>query len=145
MSITFYNCNSEPNRIDKSAFLTSIFSVNSYTLLEDSNNHNPSWLLDASNNILNANYAYWSEANRYYYIEVTSITPGLFRVNGSVDALHTYRNGILGSTGIAIRCNEQEPLLTDNGLSLKSNLQWEQRLYPTTLNKNLTNILITTG
>lgn len=145
MSITLYNCNAEPNRVDKSSYLSEMLTINNYTLLEDSNNHQPNWIVDSNSNIMNANYAYWSEIGRYYFINVTTINNSIYRINGNVDVLHTYRNAIKSSKGIAIRCNKENRFLSDVALSTQSDIQWEQKLFPKELSKSLTNILITIG
>lgn len=145
MSIIFYSCSAEPNRINKSGYLQTMQTVSAYTLLDNSNNHNPSFRVDSSAGLLGANYCFWEEAGRYYYVTVTALNAGLYQVQGTVDPLHTYRNAILNSSGVATRCNVQNEYLPDDAVAIQSNRQIEYKKYPGSLYKNLQNILIVAG
>lgn len=145
MSIIFYNCTAEPNRVDKSAYLQPILVIGAYNLLENSNNHSPSFRVESSINILHANYCYWEESNRYYYVTVTSENSGIYMIQGVVDPLHTYRSQIKSSIAIAERCDTQNNYLMDNAVAVQSDRTWEYLMFPGKLNNNLQNVLIVAG
>lgn len=145
MSIIFYNCTAEPNRVDKSAYLQTMLTTGAYHLLDNSNNHSPSFRVESSINILHANYCYWEEANRYYYVTVTAENEGIYMIQGTVDPLHTYRSQIKAARAIAERCDTQNNYLIDNAVAVQSDRTWEYLMFPGKLNNNLQNVLIVAG
>lgn len=125
-SIQFYKNSAEPNRVDKSGFLTLTNTING-TLRDECS------LTDVSINIeLNSvptfNYAYIPSFNRYYFVtDITSIRNDLWEISMSVDALMTYKNGILNCTGFIDRNeNINNANIIDKKLSVEQGYNYIQ-------------------
>lgn len=88
LNITLYNTNSDALRVNKT--LSAIGSYNC-DLLETSTRNAPKITLNASNDIINANYAYIPDYHRYYYVEDVVILDGYrVQLNLSVDRLMSF-------------------------------------------------------
>lgn len=100
--ITFHKNSAEPNRVDKSAYLTAQ-TIMTGVLREETSIINPVILVE-SNDFPNYNYCYITEFNRYYYIaDIISVRNGLWELSLSVDVLMTYNAGILKLNGFIER------------------------------------------
>lgn len=113
--LNFYKNSAEPNRVDKTSYLQSLFTLEG-TLRESCNIINPSILIEREE-FINANYCYIPNFNRYYFIDkITSVRNNLWRIDLSVDVLMTYKEQI----------KELECFITrqenDNDLMLKDEL-----------------------
>lgn len=101
-SIILYKNKSENHRVDKTNYLTEVVTLQG-TLRESCSVITPSILieykeLDNSNNylLLNCNYAYIQEFNRYYYInDIILVRSGLWRLEMSCDTLMSFKNDFL--------------------------------------------------
>ena len=101
-SIQFYNNSSEPNRVDKTNFLT-LTNTLTGTLRDECSLTDVSVTIQLSN-IPTFNYAYIPSFNRYYYVtDITSVRNDLWEISMSVDVLMTYKNGILNCSGFIDR------------------------------------------
>lgn len=101
-SIQFYNNSAEPNRVDKTNFITLTNTLNG-TLRDECSLTNVSVTIQLSN-VPTFNYAYIPSFNRYYYVtDITSIRNGLWEISMEVDVLMTYKNGILNCNGFIDR------------------------------------------
>lgn len=93
IGMNFYNNSAEPNRVDKTSYLQSLFTLEG-TLRESCNIINPSILIEREE-FINANYCYIPNFNRYYFIDkITSVRNNLWRIDLSVDVLMTYKDKI---------------------------------------------------
>lgn len=90
MQIEFYNTSSEVNRIGK--------TLENKTTLSGSfkgevDLRNP--VMTVNTNLLNFNYCYIPDLNRYYFIDKIEITrSNLFTINLHIDVLETYKEAI---------------------------------------------------
>ena len=88
MDIIFYNNVSDDDTIGKNLTVVTTLTGD---LKNDCSIENPEILIK-NTGMINANYAYISEFNRYYYIENQIIlSNNLVRVNMSVDVLETFK------------------------------------------------------
>lgn len=106
MDIVLYNNSAEPNRVDKSSFITQKYRI-SITLKDSASVTNMSIRLKLNNNP-DFNYAYIPLFNRYYFItDIKSIRNNIWEISLSVDVLMTYKDAIYEQIGFIDR-NEYE-------------------------------------
>ena len=92
--VNLYQCTSEPERVDKTSYLTSIGTCLG-ALREECSIIRPSIIVQFEDGVPFANYIYIPIFERYYYItNITSIRQKLWRLECEVDVLFTYKNGI---------------------------------------------------
>ena len=103
-NIVFYQNTAEPNRVDKTSYLTSIETLTG-TLREPSSIINPSITIQRTN-VPNYNYAYIAQFNRYYFIApngITSIGKNLWKIDLQCDVLMSFKTGILALSAVVGR------------------------------------------
>lgn len=94
-NIVLYKNSSEPNRIDKSNFLSGAKSI-SGVLKNESAVVNPTVVINFDNPS-DYNYCFINKFNRYYYIrDVISIRNNIWEVYLASDPLMSFANEILG-------------------------------------------------
>lgn len=105
MNITLYNSSAEPNKLDKSGYLTQLASYSGAVARVNVSLMNPTLILEESiSNIKNANYCYIADFGRYYYIkEKTCDANGIYTLSLAVDVLMSFKNSILNQSGIVSR------------------------------------------
>lgn len=106
MTITFYECSAEPNRLDKSSYLSQTTVQKTGSVRGEINIMSP--VIDVewgtASLLAGYNYVYISELTRYYYIESYEvIRSGVFRIHLKLDVLMTYKNEIKNCTGLVAR------------------------------------------
>ena len=93
-SITLYRNSAEPNRVDKSSYLTEVQTI-SGVLREETSILAPILTLELSTRP-NANYCYIPQFNRYYYItDIVSVRNNLWEISLSVDVLMSHKAQLL--------------------------------------------------
>lgn len=106
MDITLYNCSTEPNRLDKSSYLTSVASYENAAANIELGVERPTILIQTSTDLSEVNYAYIAEFDRYYNVNaIHAPVNDMWRIECEVDVLMTYKDEIAGLTGI-VRRNE---------------------------------------
>lgn len=103
-NIVCYQNTAEPNRVDKTSFLTSIETLTG-TLREPSSIINPSITIQRTN-VPNYNYAYIAQFNRYYFIApngITSVGKNLWKIDLQCDVLMSFKTGILALSAVVGR------------------------------------------
>lgn len=104
MDLTFYKQAATPNRVNKSAYLTTVGTISNVVLKSDVDLMHPVFILKTSAIVYNSNYVYSSFMGRYYYIEtITALSGGRIAIHCKIDVLHTYRNEIKNSSGWVVR------------------------------------------
>lgn len=94
MNIKFYSTSSENNRIGKTLYNETIVTG---TFRDGVNLQNP--IIQLETNVLNFNYCFIPDLNRYYFIDKIELTrKNLFTVYLKLDVLETYKNQIKGLT-----------------------------------------------
>lgn len=123
--LELYQNSAEPNRLDKTNYLTSVGTL-SGTLKDETSMVTPEIIIESSN-VPNFNYAYIAKFNRYYFVtEITSVRNNLWRVKLSCDALMSYKNKIELLTPLVERQeNEYDNLLFDPLVPIDSDNTYE--------------------
>lgn len=104
MEIDFFKCSAENNRIDKTNFLSDKISLTG-TLRNESSIINPSILIQATNPS-RWNYMFISEFGRYYFInDIESIRTNIWKLDGHVDVLFSFKDEIMKCRGIVSKSN----------------------------------------
>ncbi len=104
MQLRFFKQAATPNRVDKSGYLTEMGSIDNVIIKEPRNMARPTFILATNPLVYNSNYLYCSFTSRYYYIDrVDVLTGGRIAINCNIDAMYTYRNEILNSSGWVVR------------------------------------------
>lgn len=143
MDIIFYNSLSDPITLNKS--LTEIITL-SGEVRTDCDLINPNIIIE-NQGLINANYCYIPEFNRYYFIvKQTIVNNDLIVIDLHVDVLESFKNEILLLSGII----ENSTSNNDNYLngkewitSVKTTTSIKQ--FPSGLNDTGEYILITAG
>lgn len=119
-TINFMNNQQELNRISKSP--STVFSLTG-TLREGTSIVDPEIMVEYDGALTNVNYMYIETFHRYYFItNIESVANKLWKVHAHCDVLKTYANGILGSTGVIARQeNEYNLNLNDSAFKVYSN------------------------
>lgn len=118
----FFQNTAEPNRVNKTDYLTEQFRVNG-NLRDISDVINPSITFECTDDkILKSNYVYIPAFNRYYFINsITSVRTNLWRVNLQCDVLYSFRNDVLAIKAIIDRQeNNFNRYLIDTNMPLSS-------------------------
>lgn len=162
MILTLYTSTSDKNRIDKSAFLTTLVTLTG-TMKTESSIINPIIAIDLSQesvivdddslevasdgksiigdtlaNLLKANYAYIPDFNRYYFItNIVQVTTFILRFELSCDCLMSYQEEIYSLSALVTR-NETtfDPLMedTNNQLSFKKEVTYNTDIFGNLVN-----------
>ena len=108
MTIDFYNCIDANNKLvktlDNQTKLTVTGNVKGVVNLITP-------LITVTANILNKNYCYISEFNRYYFVDDIQITrTGLYEIRLKLDALMTYHSSISSCKIISNQSNKSKYL-----------------------------------
>ena len=105
--ITFYHSSAEPNRCDKTDYLTTVLSLTG-TLREGCSVMSPAFNIIADDErivdgqtylskIMGCNYCYIPKFGRYYFItDISNVAHNVWRVAMSCDVLHTFWGGSHG-------------------------------------------------
>ena len=98
----FYKNSAENHRVDKTEYLTSVFSAG-ISLREETNIIYPTILLQYDK-VPDFNYCYIEYFGRYYYVtDITSIRNNIWQINLSVDVLMSFKDIIKTQMGNVIR------------------------------------------
>lgn len=104
MDLIFYKQAATPNRVDKSAYLSTVGTISNVTLKSEVDLMRPTFILKTSPLVYNSNYVFNSFTGRYYYIEtITALSGSRIAIQCKIDVLHTYRNEIKNSSGWVVR------------------------------------------
>lgn len=100
--INVYRNTAEPDRVDKTSFLTSVGYFTG-VLRDECNISRPSILIQ-QNSLPLFNYAYISVFGRWYFVGApTSVRKGIWRLELTTDVLMTYKNGIYALDAVIAR------------------------------------------
>lgn len=114
MNITLYRNSSESNKVNKT--ITQILSVDG-SLKDETSILNPTFIVN-NVGVINANYCYIPQFNRYYFItDITSYRNNLWQISCKVDVLMTYKSQILENTATLSRQENLHNLYLKDDLS----------------------------
>lgn len=92
-NIHLYQSSAEPNRVDKSEFLTFVSTLTG-ALRDETSIISPSILVEVSS-LPRFNYVHIPEFDRYYFVsDITSVRTGLWEISLDVDVLMSYKEAI---------------------------------------------------
>lgn len=101
MIATFYTCNDDPRKVDKTLSQMKSKPVAIYNACDIIT---PTLYLDYDSELLNCNYMYLDEWETYYFIRNYSVDNGKrMYINAELDECYTYRDQIKACAGTAIR------------------------------------------
>ncbi len=127
--IVLMNNQQELNKITKTP--TAVMTL-SGTLREQTDIVDPQINVEYAGTLVNVNYMYISEFNRYYFItKIESVRTGLWRIYGHCDVLKTYSEGILGTPCVVARSESRYNLyLNDSAFKAYSNPRLQIANFP---------------
>ena len=144
-TVTLYNCTAEDRVVNKSSYLTSIFS-DTITIKEQCDLIDPVIYLNTSTSIINCNYM--QAFGRYYFIrEKTLIKGNLYAIHAHEDVLYTFKDQILTQEGVIARQENKYNLYLDDEKYKVTGQVTERTLKfsKSPLTKSLQYVLLTTG
>lgn len=149
MQIDLFVCKAERNRVNKSEYLTSRFTM-SGTLKKSTSTTNVIIEVEKSNPVMyNYNYMYIAEFKRYYYIDdIVNISNNRWEIHASVDVLYSFKNDILLTSAIIDKTETEKAgnlYLDDGSFVMDSRKYNEVKEFPSGLNENGSYILICAG
>ena len=107
MTITLYKVSCAPNTVDKTDFLSDVYTLSQCRPNEPCDILSPSIVLSYVSGLETYNYVYIPEFHRYYFITGISLLSGKRAViNCAVDVLHTYHADIKNCNGTVIRAEK---------------------------------------
>lgn len=102
MSLTLYKCADDRRTITKT--LTNSVQIGTIVIKKPTTIISPEILINNFSGVLEYNYCYISEFNRYYFIENIAVLTGqMVELKCEIDVLYTYASYIGGLKGIATR------------------------------------------
>lgn len=141
VSVTFYNNESEPNRLSK--VLTSVLSE-SILIKEACSIFTPVIYINTSTDLTSVNYM--QIGDRYYFAKVTLMPGNLYRIEGKSDPLMTFNSQIRGNTALIARSQSTyNRYLADNRVKLNSYEQVKILEFTSGFSKTQNYYLITIG
>lgn len=115
MNITLYNCSAEPNRLDKTSFLTSVLAVTNAAANTELGVEKPVLIIESTTDLSNVNYAYIQDFGRYYNVRQGSApVNNMWRFDCDVDVLMTYKNEIGALSGVISRNRDNYDLYLED-------------------------------
>lgn len=125
MQIITYKCSADPIRVDKTAYLETIDTLDG-TFREQTSILNMTMTL-AYDRVPAFNYVYVPEFGRYYFVSnPVMIRNGLWNINLSIDVLMTYRDAIHNLTAFVDRSETgSNPMLLDDLLAVEEGQELE--------------------
>lgn len=143
MDIVLYNNSAEPNRVDKSSFITEKRRI-SITLKDSSSITNMSIRLKLNNNP-DFNYAHIPLFNRYYFVtDIRSIRNNIWEISLTVDVLMSYKDAIYEQIGFIDR-NEYDynDDIIDKKRVISQGFDIEQHVVTNSLFNNIGSYILT--
>ena len=135
MDITLYSCTAEPNRLDKTSFLTSKKAITGAVPRGDIGCMTPTITIEAvDSEIVGANYCYISDWGRYYFItDIHCPVDGLFIISLRTDVLMSFKDNIKQLTGVVSRNRDNYDLyLRDDRVPIGARKTFSVMKFPST-------------
>lgn len=145
MNLTLYYNSSERKVIGKS--LQNLSAVTGI-LKGDATITSPVFILASNNNYLSgANYLYWQETGRYYYIDnIELMTGGRMAFHCSVDVLESFKTQIKAQTAIVDKQENNANMYFNDGSFVRDTREfYTVKSFQNGFNDNGEYILITAG
>lgn len=141
VSVTFYNNESEPNRLSK--VLTSVLSE-SILIKEACSIFTPVIYINTSSDLTSVNYM--KMGDRYYFAKVSMLPGNLYMIEGKSDPLMTFGDQIRNNTALLARSQSMyNRYLPDNKVKLNAYEQVKILEFSSGFSKTQNYYLITIG
>lgn len=149
MKITFYKCSAENKRVDKTNYLTGLYTIEG-SFRDSSDVIDPVVTIEHDDFAFQLyNYCYIYKFKRYYYItEIKSIRTGLWQISLHCDVLYTWRAELANELAILEKSSnlgDSNPYLDDGTFVMDSRKNVKVVPFPTPLNEEGNYILICAG
>lgn len=150
MQIDLFNCKAERNRVNKSGFLSSRFTLQG-ALRDETSVTNPIIMIEKESNPVSYyyNYMYISEFGRWYFIDdIVSVRNKLWEIHASCDVLFSFMNDIKSSYGIIDKYEDQPTsnvYFDDGSFVMDTRKDVQVMEFPNGLNETGSYILICAG
>lgn len=137
-----YINSSENNALDKNI---SVVTSDSLVIKDDVDMINPSILYSSSNDLSNVNYMRFN--GKYYFVRSIESIPGnIWKINGHVDVLMTYKEDIRNQIAIVGRnSNQYNRYLNDDRIKTVAYEQVKTLQFPSGFSKTMQYYLIAIG
>ena len=151
MNITLYACTAEPERLDKSSYLTQKASYTNCTPNRSISIINPVIRVEETTpaNITAANYCYIDSFGRYYFIDrIVNVCENIYDIEMHVDVLYTYKDEIANIYGILERQEHiADMYINDNDLCIQAKRRFLTKNFPSGFDNktNYSKLLMTVG
>lgn len=135
MTVDFYTCTCDNRVVDKTNYLSEPITK-TLQVFEQTGVFHPTLLLNYSADVVNCNYFYIHEWNRYYYIVGMEVMTGSrMTVTGSEDVLYSNKNEIMNLPAYVVRTesNKENKLIVDNKKPVQANRRCHTILFPNQL------------
>lgn len=104
MTIDLYTCTADPRERDKTNSLTQIGTSVAISPTSSLDVSTPRVIIDYTENLIPANYAYISLFGKYYFLDPPKVEPGKrITFQGKIDYLMTYKDELLNVPATIIR------------------------------------------
>lgn len=149
MKISLYKCSAENNRVDKTNYLTGLFTMEG-SLRDSSDVINPVITIEHNDFAYYLyNYCYIYKFKRFYYItEITSVRTGIWQLTLHCDVLYTWRAELANELAIiekTANVNDANLYIDDGSYVMDSRKNIKVIPFPTPLNEEGNYILICGG
>lgn len=101
MTLTLYITNSDNRKVTKD--LQTITTINTIETNDVVNTMGIQCAISYDDSLLNVNYCYCHELNRYYYVTISFNNHRVIYISCAVDVLMSYRNDILSAVATCVR------------------------------------------
>lgn len=135
MTVDFYTCTCDNRVVDKTNYLSEP-TTKTLQVFQQTGIMHPTLLLNYSADIVNNNYFFIREWNRYYYIVGMEVmTGGRMTVTGSEDVLYSNKNSILELNAYVVRTESKKDnnLIVDNKRPVQANRRCHTIMFPNEL------------
>lgn len=151
MNITLYSSTAEPERLDKSSFLTVKATYTGCTPRGEISILSPVITLHeaTASKITGCNYCYIEDFGRYYFIDrIICVANNVYQLEMHVDVLYTYNTEIKNIQGILERQeNIRDFYINDNDLCIQARRRFLTKEFPSGFDNktNYSLLLMTVG
>lgn len=141
MDITLYKNHSSDNVIDKN--LSEISVLRDCKIKSSENIININVILKTDITIMDCNYLFISELNKYYFIRNVQVNPtGIYNLSCEIDVLYTYRDLIKKLNAVCIETSIFDDYLQSNTYDVLSTLTSKSVTIP--FDKSVNDVLTVT-
>lgn len=139
MNIAFFRCADDPRKLNKNLLPVTAKNCTVYGI---NSTESPNIKLKYDVNIMNCNYFFIPDFNRYYTFETNLLPDGAIELVGACDFRLSYKNDIMASKGLIRRSNRGSKFLADNLADRTVNTSWQVRNLGSCFTPEVTYVLV---